>query len=80
MNDPAIYILFIQDLQVEFANWFADIWSKEDDLKLFMQPFITDAQTVSTEYQMELIEPQMNSCLRRHILAGILWKVSERFS
>ena len=64
MNDPSIYIHFIQDLQFEVANRFADIWSKEDDLKLFMQPFSADAETVSTEHQTELIELQINSYLR----------------
>ena len=62
-NDPFIYLHFIRDLQVDFTNRFADIRSKEDNLKLFTQPLSTDADTVSTECQMELIELQTKSYL-----------------
>lgn len=48
-NDPSIYAHFIHNLQIDFTNRFTDIRRKEDDLKLFAQPFSKDADIVSTE-------------------------------
>ena len=71
-SEPSIYAHFIRDLHVGFTNRFIDILRKEDNLKLFTQPFSRDADIVSTEYQMELIELQTKLYLRSKYNSGDL--------
>ena len=63
------FVIVIQNLRTEFPTHFSEIRSMETQFKLFSTPFDVDANAITKEFQMDLIELQRSDELKSKFYA-----------
>ena len=64
--------MIIKDLQLQFQEWFSDLDSKAEEVRMFQNPFEEDVASCPDELQLEVIELQANDLFRYQIKEGLV--------